>query len=84
MGRPVKKANRKLLPESLKEEFRNKDLLCCEYIDLTESQEREIFQRVQLGMALTGAEAFKATTGKWQTYAQQYEKDFPGVINCEY
>ena len=65
----------------MKEEFKKKDLLCCEYKDLTEVQEREIFQRVQLGMALTDAEAFRATKGAWQKFAQLYEEDFPNVIN---
>ena len=68
----------------MKEEFKKKDLLCCEYKDLTEVQEREIFQRVQLGMALTDAEAFRATKGVWQKFAQLYEEDFPNVINRKF
>ena len=80
-GNPVKKTRKKILPESIKEGFRKKDLLCCEYKDLTERQEREIFQRVQLGVPLTAAEAFRATQGDWQKFAQLYEEDFPNVIN---
>ena len=77
----MKKIRRNVLPESVKEDFRRKDLICCEYKDLTERQEREIFQRVQLGVPLTAAEAFRATQGSWQRFAQLYEEDFSNVIN---
>ncbi|KAI0942233.1 hypothetical protein AcW1_002916 [Taiwanofungus camphoratus] len=45
----------KLLPERYKKIFRAKQIVCVEYQDLTGDNEREIFQRVQLGMALTPA-----------------------------
>ena len=69
-----------ILPNSIKEEFDKKDILCCEYLDLTEIQEREIFQRVQLGIPLTAAEKVRATTGVWQEFAQLFEQDFPCVV----
>ncbi|KIJ94161.1 hypothetical protein K443DRAFT_12331 [Laccaria amethystina LaAM-08-1] len=47
---------RKILPEKLRKLFANKQIVCVEYQDITDSDEREIFQRVQLGMALTPAE----------------------------
>ncbi|KAF9466669.1 hypothetical protein BDZ94DRAFT_127231 [Collybia nuda] len=47
---------RKLLPEKYRRLFANKQIVCVEYQDITDSDEREIFQRVQLGMALTPAE----------------------------
>lgn len=50
-------------------------------MDLSETQEREIFQRVQLGIPLTKAEAFRATMGVWQNFAELYEHDFPKVVN---
>jgi len=46
---------RKLLPEKYRKLFANKQIVCVEYIDLSDADEREIFQRVQLGMALTPA-----------------------------
>ena len=69
-----------ILPSSIREEFDKKDILCCEYLDLTEIQEREIFQRVQLGIPLTAAEKVRATTGVWQEFAQLFEQDFPRVV----
>ncbi|KAI6111851.1 hypothetical protein EDD16DRAFT_1606378 [Pisolithus croceorrhizus] len=45
-----------LLPDKYKRLFANKQIVCIEYQDLPDADEREIFQRVQLGMALTPAE----------------------------
>ncbi|KAF8059847.1 hypothetical protein FPV67DRAFT_1707864 [Lyophyllum atratum] len=50
------KNRRKVLPEHIRTLFKNKQVVCVEYQDVTDSDEREIFQRVQLGMALTPAE----------------------------
>ncbi|KIK68384.1 hypothetical protein GYMLUDRAFT_237447 [Collybiopsis luxurians FD-317 M1] len=49
-------AKRRLLPEKYRTMFANKQVVCVEYSDLTDGDERDIFQRVQLGMALTSAE----------------------------
>ncbi|KAF5363203.1 hypothetical protein D9758_008370 [Tetrapyrgos nigripes] len=46
----------RLLPPQYRKSFAGKQIVCVEYTDLTDSDEREIFQRVQLGMALTSAE----------------------------
>ncbi|KAH9917747.1 uncharacterized protein B0H18DRAFT_1033747 [Fomitopsis serialis] len=50
----------KVLPERYKKIFRAKQIVCIEYQDITNASEREIFQRVQLGMALTLAEKLQA------------------------
>ncbi|KAK7036168.1 hypothetical protein R3P38DRAFT_2416235, partial [Favolaschia claudopus] len=50
------KPKKKLLPESLRRQFDCRGLLCVEYQDIEGSQEREIFRRVQLGMALSTSE----------------------------
>lgn len=47
---------RNILPERYRKLFCNKQIVCIEYSDITDRDEREIFQRVQLGMALTPAE----------------------------
>ncbi|KAF9003044.1 hypothetical protein BDQ17DRAFT_1242532 [Cyathus striatus] len=47
---------KKVLPEKYRRLFANKQIVCVEYQDITDGDEREIFQRVQLGMALTPAE----------------------------
>ncbi|TFK71182.1 hypothetical protein BDN72DRAFT_794448 [Pluteus cervinus] len=52
----VKKRGFKLLPDRCRRLFANKQIVCVEYQDVTERDERDIFQRVQLGMALTPAE----------------------------
>ncbi|MCJ1260431.1 hypothetical protein MMC22_000292 [Lobaria immixta] len=70
-----------ILPDSARDEFKAIEVLCTEYKGLTQSQEIELFQRVQLGKPLTKAEAFRATQGSWQEHAKLYEKDFADVIN---
>ncbi|CAE6430918.1 unnamed protein product [Rhizoctonia solani] len=55
--------NCRLLPDNLKRQFRNKTILCVEYRDLNGAAERDIFQRVQLGMALTTGETFQSYDG---------------------
>ncbi|KAG7442581.1 uncharacterized protein BT62DRAFT_935886 [Guyanagaster necrorhizus] len=52
-----------ILPESLRRIFANKQIVCVEYSDLTDDGERDIFQRVQLGVALTPAEKLQAVSG---------------------
>ncbi|QRV94290.1 mitochondrial intermembrane space import and assembly protein [Ceratobasidium sp. AG-Ba] len=54
------RATGKLIPEGFKKQFAAKQLLCVEFDGLTEAMERDIFQRVQLGMALNEAEKQKA------------------------
>ncbi|KAH7339594.1 hypothetical protein B0J17DRAFT_716603 [Rhizoctonia solani] len=53
----------RLLPDNLKRQFRNKTMICVEYRDLNGTAERDIFQRVQLGMALTTGETFQSYDG---------------------
>ncbi|TEB24117.1 hypothetical protein FA13DRAFT_1669587, partial [Coprinellus micaceus] len=50
------RARKKILPNNLRRQFEGKQIVCVEYQDITDADEREIFQRVQLGMALTPAE----------------------------
>ncbi|KAF8585948.1 hypothetical protein K439DRAFT_1659991 [Ramaria rubella] len=48
------------LPEPYKKQFRKKQITCVEYTGLVPGTERDIFQRVQLGMSLTAAEKLQA------------------------
>jgi len=80
----VRSAGRRILPEKIKEEFRNKQLVCYEFMNLTDAQERDLFQRVQKGVQLTKAEQFRATKGEWQSFAEMYERDFPKVVNRKF
>ncbi|KAI0822087.1 hypothetical protein BC628DRAFT_1459616 [Trametes gibbosa] len=53
-------AKGRLLPKKYQKLFMNKQIVCMEYQDISPDNEREIFQRVQLGMALTPAERLQA------------------------
>ncbi|KAI0367878.1 hypothetical protein BV20DRAFT_530564 [Pilatotrama ljubarskyi] len=64
---------RVLLPKSLRQAFANKQIVCVEYDDLTDDQEREIFQRVQLGVALTAAERMQAIPGPWPALIREVQ-----------
>ncbi|KDQ58244.1 hypothetical protein JAAARDRAFT_35059 [Jaapia argillacea MUCL 33604] len=72
------KTRRRLLPKQLVQQFRNKQVVCAEYEGLNGDQEREIFQRVQLGVALTPAERMQALTGPWPTLVRNIQKDILG------
>ncbi|KAI0740090.1 hypothetical protein C8Q76DRAFT_706718 [Earliella scabrosa] len=65
------KIKAQMLPERYKKLFLNKQIVCMEYQDITSSNEREIFQRVQLGMALTPAEKLQAITGPHADFVRQ-------------
>ncbi|KAJ7094685.1 hypothetical protein B0H15DRAFT_798834 [Mycena belliarum] len=59
------KGHRLQIPESRKKEFVEKEIVCVVYDELTPALEREIFQRVQLGMQLTTAEKLAAVDSPW-------------------
>ncbi|RPD52550.1 hypothetical protein L226DRAFT_541090 [Lentinus tigrinus ALCF2SS1-7] len=65
------KIKAKLLPERYRKLFMNKQIVCMEYQDITPANEREIFQRVQLGMALTPAEKLQAITGPQADFVRE-------------
>jgi len=65
----------------VKREFREKEFVCYEFIDLTPVQEEDLFARVQMGMSLTPAEKLRATNGPWQDFTRLFEEDFRDVLN---
>lgn len=71
------------MPDSQKQAFDKKALVCVEYKDLSQQQEIELFQRVQLGKPLTKAETFRASQGAWQDLAKTFESEYAEVINCK-
>lgn len=71
-------ARRKLLPKQLVHQFSNKQIVCVEYSDINPDQEREIFQRVQLGVALTPAERMQAIVGPWPTIIREIQSQVLG------
>ncbi|EPS97902.1 hypothetical protein FOMPIDRAFT_1127576, partial [Fomitopsis schrenkii] len=75
MGRGAK---RKVLPRQYQQVFANKQITCVEYETISDDQEREIFQRVQLGVALTPAERLQALTGIRPTLVRQIQQKILG------
>ncbi|KAI0728951.1 hypothetical protein C8Q72DRAFT_959657 [Fomitopsis betulina] len=69
---------RKILPRQYQQAFANKQITCVEYETLSNDQEREIFQRVQLGVALTPAERLQALTGTRPTLVRQIQQKILG------
>ncbi|EMD36006.1 hypothetical protein CERSUDRAFT_96229 [Gelatoporia subvermispora B] len=65
------KIKAKMLPEKYKKIFAAKQIICMEYVDLSHDSEREIFQRVQLGMALTPAEKLQALNGPAAAFTRE-------------
>ncbi|KAI0682981.1 hypothetical protein BC835DRAFT_1260395, partial [Cytidiella melzeri] len=63
--------NRREVPQYWKDDFANKTLTCVEYTDLQHGFERDIFQRVQLGIPLTVAEKLQAISSPWAEYISQ-------------
>ncbi|KAJ7665540.1 hypothetical protein B0H17DRAFT_1143428 [Mycena rosella] len=59
------KVQRLQIPDEEKIRFGQMNITCIEYSELTPTMEREIFQRVQLGMPLTTAEKLAAVDSPW-------------------
>lgn len=67
-----------MLPVKYQRLFANKQIVCIEYQDLPDFEEREIFQRVQLGMALTPAEKLQVTNTPMASFVRQLEAEYFG------
>ncbi|KAJ7927092.1 hypothetical protein B0H13DRAFT_1971588 [Mycena leptocephala] len=67
---------KKLLSARFRNLFDNKMVVCVEYHDLEDSDEREIFRRVQLGVALTPAEKLKVITTPRATFVRKLQDEF--------
>ena len=79
-----KTAKEKLvLSKEIQERFMEQRIVVYSYRDLAEDEQIDLFQRVQLGKALTKGEIMQATEGKWQEYAKKIEADYGDVINCK-
>ena len=76
-----KPRKRNIIPQSIKDDFLNREILVCDLVDLTAAQEEDHFSRVQKGLALTPAEQLRATTGPWQKLAALYMNDFRPVFS---
>ncbi|KAI0699490.1 hypothetical protein C8T65DRAFT_659370 [Cerioporus squamosus] len=69
--KPAAGETRLILPKPLMQAFANKQITCIEYDGLHDDEEREIFQRVQLGVALTAAERMQAIPGPWPSLIRE-------------
>jgi len=63
--KPTSRKNVLEIPKGYRSGFEKKQIDCIEYHGLDESDERDIFQRVQLGMSLSSAEKQKAIMSPW-------------------
>ncbi|KAJ7063429.1 hypothetical protein C8F01DRAFT_1132989 [Mycena amicta] len=70
------RGEKRVLPDNYRRLFDTKAVVCVEYIDLTEKDEREIFQRVQLGVALTPAEKLKVLSTPRANFVRQLQETF--------
>ncbi|KAF7358876.1 hypothetical protein MSAN_01227800 [Mycena sanguinolenta] len=67
---------KKLLPQKFRNMFDGKAVVCVEYQGLDDADEREIFQRVQLGVALTPAEKLKVISTPRAKFVRALQDDF--------
>ncbi|KAH9052285.1 hypothetical protein EDB87DRAFT_1570581 [Lactarius vividus] len=68
------RGSRSEIPALQKSVFAQKLITCIEYHHLSPAAEREVFQRVQLGMSLTTAEKLQAVSSPWANYITHLEK----------
>ncbi|KAG6829607.1 hypothetical protein H0H92_004076 [Tricholoma furcatifolium] len=61
------------LPDGHKRRFLDHILTCVEYRKLAPGAEHEVFQRVQMGMTLTGAEKLQALSSPWASWIRDLE-----------
>ncbi|KAG1862585.1 hypothetical protein DFJ58DRAFT_233981 [Suillus subalutaceus] len=75
------KTTRLEIPEEWKRRFAETRITCVEYHNLTPEIEREIFQRVQLGVQLTAAEKLQAISSPWADWIADLELRHVNVDN---
>ncbi|KZT68263.1 hypothetical protein DAEQUDRAFT_728072 [Daedalea quercina L-15889] len=74
------KSSRLEVPEEWKLDFASKQLTCVQYYDLPKGMDRDIFQRVQLGVPLTAAEKLQAISSPWSDFVGELDARY---INCD-
>lgn len=73
----------KTLPHNIYSQFLRKQIVCVEYRELNEQQEREIFNRVQMGMPLSAAEKMSAILSDRALFVRNLQKkltDWPAKV----
>ncbi|KAI0779947.1 hypothetical protein C8Q74DRAFT_1367755 [Fomes fomentarius] len=72
----AQKKARPEVPKKWKTDFINKTITCVEYRNLSPILERDIFQRVQMGVALTAAEKLQAISSKRTGWIMELQNRF--------
>ncbi|KAH9034821.1 hypothetical protein EDB85DRAFT_1863556 [Lactarius pseudohatsudake] len=62
-----------------KKKFEEKRITCVEYRALTPTSEREVFQRVQLGMSLSAAEKLQAISSPLAEYVNELDMKYVSI-----
>ncbi|KAI9456627.1 hypothetical protein F5148DRAFT_984387 [Russula earlei] len=62
-----------------KRKFEDKRITCVEYRALSPASEREVFQRVQLGMSLSAAEKLQAIASPWADYVNELDMKYISI-----
>ncbi|KAF4602039.1 hypothetical protein EYR40_005240 [Pleurotus pulmonarius] len=81
LGQPTTKSQQLEIPTKFKQEFDSIQIHCIEYQILGQEMEREIFQRVQLGVALTAAEKLQAISSPWGSWISSLESKHVHIEN---
>ncbi|WWC66942.1 uncharacterized protein I206_100849 [Kwoniella pini CBS 10737] len=66
----------KQLPKNLKDQFDLIQMMAVDYYNMSDEQQRDVFQRVQLGVQLSAAEKLAAHAGPWTTWINELEKRY--------
>ncbi|KAK4684107.1 hypothetical protein P7C73_g6095, partial [Tremellales sp. Uapishka_1] len=72
----ARRGRMKLLPQNLKNKFDMFEIPTAEYDHLGTNEQRDIFQRVQLGVALSGAEKLQAIPSQWTDFVNLLQKKY--------
>ncbi|KAK1222739.1 hypothetical protein PQX77_014412 [Marasmius sp. AFHP31] len=70
------RALKRLLPQRLRDIFCSKQISCVEYEEISDDEQRDIFIRVQKGMALTGPEKLRAMGGPRRDFIDALVKKY--------
>ncbi|KAF8907266.1 hypothetical protein CPB84DRAFT_1674984 [Gymnopilus junonius] len=76
-----KETDKDVIPPYLMDEFKAKKIRVVEYHGIAPGMEREVFQRVQLGMPLTAAEKLQAIASPWAQWVWHLESKHISLEN---
>ncbi|PPQ95752.1 hypothetical protein CVT26_015878 [Gymnopilus dilepis] len=76
-----KETDKDVIPPEVMEEFQSKKIRVVEYHGIAPGMEREVFQRVQLGMPLTAAEKLQAIASPWAQWIWHLESKHISLEN---